>query len=85
MPATAPAGVSPARMPAVALVLAHLDGADLEAALDAADTRAAAAALSFVLAQLIRLSGKDPASFFSDLRIAVIAGHLRRPPSGEVA
>ena len=68
---------------ALELILAHWNRADIEAVLDRVDTRVAASGLAWLLAQVIRLSGKTPPDFLAELRIAIVSDHLRRPPSVE--
>ena len=74
----------PTQGDALALILAVWNRADLEAALDQADTRQAAAGLAWLMAQVIALSGKTPADYLAGLRVAILSEHLRQPPSAQV-
>lgn len=66
-------------MPGVAaLIFASYTGGDVEAALDAVDTREAAHGLAWLLGQMIALTGMDPAEFMHALKTEIITAHLRR-------
>jgi hypothetical protein len=66
-------------MPGVAaLIFASYTGGDVEAALDAVDTREAAHGLAWLLGQMIALTGMDPADFMRGLKTEIIGAHLRR-------
>ena len=73
----------PAPGAAFELVLAYWTRGDVEAVLDQADTREAASGLAWLLAQVIRLSGKDPADYLADLKGQIISEHLRRPMTSD--
>lgn len=66
-------------MPAVAaLILASYTGGDVDAALDAVDTREAARGLAWLVGQTAALAGMSPADFLRGLKTEIISGHLRR-------
>lgn len=72
-------------MPGVAaLVVAYCTGGDVEAALDGLDCREAARGLAWLLAQMIGLTGLDPAEFLLAVKSEIIAAHLRRAVTSNV-
>lgn len=79
-------GTAPAAEPqgiALGLITACYTGADVEAVLDEADTRAAALGCAWLLARIIRLSGLPPAEYLAQLRVAILSAHLRQPAEAE--
>jgi hypothetical protein len=68
-----------ADMPGVAaLIVTYYEGGDIEAALDAVDTREAARGLAWLFSRQITLTTLTPAEFLSGLKTAIITEHLRR-------
>jgi hypothetical protein len=69
---------------AAELLTAYQFGADVEAVLDAIDTREAASDLAGILAGLIEMSGLPPTAFLRAVKATVIAEHMRRAVLGAV-
>ena len=70
---------------AAELLTAYLSGGDVEAVLDAIDTREAASDLAGILAGLIAMSGMPAVVFLRAVKGAVITEHMRRATSGAVS